>query len=251
MGKTEVMDTATPQPRREPDSEGAVGGLADQLGELARELQQDTDFEQTLDTIVAAAVDLIPGTVAASISVVEHRQKIRARAHSSDLPVRVDRLQEETGEGPCLDAIWHQRTVRVPDFAHEDRWPTFAPAAAAVGAVSMLSFQLYVEDDTLGALNLFGAEPGAFGGESEEIGLLVAAHAAVAFSDAQQISNLEAALATRDVIGRAKGILMERYKVTDQQAFLLLSAASSRTHLKLHEVAEQLATTGALPGTGQ
>ncbi|MEX5256916.1 ANTAR domain-containing protein [Kocuria arenosa] len=252
------MDATTPPLQRVPagggparvPGAGAAGGLADQLGDLARVLQQGTGFEQTLETIVAAALDLIPGTAAASISVVEHRRRIRSHAHSSDLPVRVDRLQEAMGEGPCLDAIWHQCTVRVPDVAHEDRWPTFAPAAAAVGAASMLSFQLYVEADNLGALNLFGAAAGAFDAESEEIGRLVAVHAAVAFADAKRILNLEDALAARDVIGRAKGILMERHKVTDQQAFLLLSAASSRTHVKLREVAEQLATTGILPGTG-
>lgn len=255
MRKTRGMDAATQQPQPESAHGGpgadVAGQLADQLGELARELQQETDFEQTLATIVGAAVDLIPGTTAGSISVVEHRKEIRSHAPSSDLAATVDRLQDRIGEGPCLDAIWQERTVQVPDFGREDRWPRFAPAAAAAGAVSMLSFQLYVEGDNLGALNLYGHHAHAFTEESEEVGRLVAAHAAVAFADARRISNLEEALATRDVIGRAKGILMERYKITDQQAFLLLSSASSRTNTKLREVAEQLAATGTLRGTGE
>ncbi|GEO95692.1 ANTAR domain-containing protein [Kocuria turfanensis] len=70
----------------------------------------------------------------------------------------------------------------------------------------------------------------------------------MAFADAQQISGLKEALATRDLIGQAKGILMEHYKITDQQAFLLLTRASSRTTTKLRAVAEHLTTTGNLPG---
>ncbi|MFI7579565.1 ANTAR domain-containing protein [Kocuria kalidii] len=248
------MDASAEEPQHGPvaavPGAGNAGGLADQLGNFSRELQQENDFEETLALIVAAALELIPGTVGASISVVELHGRIRSHAHSGDLAALVDFLQERTGEGPCLDAIWQQRTVEVPDFRHEQRWPAFAPAAVAAGAVSMLSFQLYVEADTLGALNLYGAAPHAFDAESREIGVLVASHAAVAFADARRISNLEDALATRDVIGQAKGILMERYKVTDQQAFLTLVTASSRTHEKLRRVAEQLVVTGDLPGAG-
>ena len=251
--KTVAMDAATQQPQPDPVHHGrgtdVAGRMADQLGELARELQQETDFAQVLARIVAAAVALIPGTGAGSISVVEGRRSMRSYAPSSGLAATVDRLQERFGEGPCLDAIRQQRTVRVPDVGREDRWPNFAPAAAAEGAASMLCFQLYVDGGSLGALNLYGHDAHAFTAESEEVGRVVAAHAAVAFADAKRISNLEEALATRDVIGRAKGILMERHRITDQQAFLLLSTASSRTNTKLRDVAEHLVTTGKLLGT--
>lgn len=93
------------------------------------------------------------------------------------------------------------------------------------------------------------AEAGVFDAEAEEVGSLVAAHAAVDFADAQQIKHLHDALATRDLIGQAKGILMERFTITAPQAFLVLTTASSRTHIKLRAVAEQLATTGTLPDT--
>lgn len=244
--------TASTQPHQGPSggrSGTAVDGdLAGQLSELARSLQDEQDFESTLATMVTAALELIPGAAEASISVVEARRTISSHAPSSDLPLKVDRLQEKTGEGPCMDAAWEERIVRVPDFSSEGRWPAFAPAAARVGAQSSLSFQLWVEDDNLGALNVYGAVPHAFDGESEEVGVLVAAHAAVAFADAKQISGLKEALATRDLIGQAKGILMERYKITDQQAFLLLTRASSRTSTKLRVVAEHLASTGNLLG---
>lgn len=223
--------------------------MAGQLSELARTLQHEEDFEATLATMVHAALELIPGAAAASISVAQARRTIQCHAPSSDLPATVDRLQEEHGQGPCLDAAYLEKIVRVPDFRKEERWPAFAPAALQAGAESMLCFQLYTDGDDLGALNVYGAEAGVFDEDSEEAGLLVAAHAAVAFADAQQITHLKEALATRDLIGQAKGILMERFKITAQQAFVVLTTASSRSNTKLREVAEQLATTGTLPNT--
>jgi len=223
--------------------------LAEQLSRLAKALQKDRDLGATLETVVGAALELIPGAAAGSISVVEQRRNLRSEAPSSDLPVRFDRMQGELDEGPCLDSVWEEKTVRVNDFGQEsERWPRLAPAAVAAGVRSMLCFQLFVEGDNLGALNIIGSEPDAFDQESEDIGLLIAAHASVAFADAKQISQLQQAIDTRDLIGQAKGILMERYRITSQQAFLVLATASRNTNRKLRDVAGHLASTGELPG---
>jgi hypothetical protein len=136
--------------------------------------------------------------------------------------------------------------VSVPDLSTDRRWPAFSKAAFGAGARSMLSFQLFVNGDHLGALNLFGKDVGVFDAESERIGAMVAAHAAVALAGSQQVSQLVRALDTRDLIGQAKGILMERYKITAQEAFLLLSRASSDMNVKLREVAEDLTVSGEM-----
>lgn len=244
-----AADTAdTIHPAREAGGAQDIGDLAGQLSELARTLQQEQDIDATLAAMVHVALELIPGAAAASISVARARRTMTSHAASSELAAIVDRLQEEHGEGPCLDAAYAETIVRVPDFGHEDRWPSFAPAAAEAGAKSMLWFQLYTDERDLGALNVYGSEAEVFTTASEEAGLLVAAHAAVAFADAQHISRLHQALTTRDLIGQAKGILMERFKITAQQAFVVLTTVSSRSNLKLRDVAEQLATTGTFPG---
>ncbi|WP_427170790.1 GAF and ANTAR domain-containing protein [Arthrobacter sp. 92] len=230
------------------EKNGSVSGeLATRLGELARELQHEHDLDAVLSGIVQAAVQLIPGVADASTSLVTGRKKVSPQVASGDLSRRVDALQSSSGQGPCLDAAYHDRIVRVPDLSTESRWPAFCRGAVELGARSMLSIQLFVEGDRLGALNLYGRRPDAFDLESEQIGLLVAAHAAVAFADSQKISQLNEALITRQIIGQAEGILMERYKITAQQAFLVLTKASSSSNIKLREVAEDLTSSGEIP----
>jgi GAF domain-containing protein len=220
--------------------------LATQLSELARELQQEDDVHAVLASIVHAALDLIPGTAHASISLITARKKIDSEVASGEFPRQLDALQNSTGQGPCLDAAYEKQLVRVPDLTREERWPAFTRGAVALGARSMLSFQLFVEGDRLGALNLYGDGPDAFSSESEQVGMLVAAHAAVAFADSQKISQLSEALASRQLIGQAEGILMERYKITAEQAFVLLSRASSRSNIKLRDIADRLASSGEI-----
>jgi hypothetical protein len=138
--------------------------LAEQLGELAYR-----DTEELLSEVVQAAARLIPGVDDASISVVRDRREVSSRLPTGDLPVRVDAIQNHTGQGPCLDSMYDQRTVRVSDMGHDPRWPQFAAQAAEAGAASMLSIQLWVEGDNLGALNLYSRRVDAFDDESEQV----------------------------------------------------------------------------------
>jgi transcriptional regulator with GAF, ATPase, and Fis domain len=221
--------------------------LAVRLGQLARELQHETDTSATLDAMVSAAVQLVPGAEEGSVSVVIARRFVDSHHATGPLPEQVDALQIETGQGPCLDAAFEHQTVRINDLRTAVRWPAFAARAAQTGALSMLAFQLYIEGDSLGALNLFSTKADAFDDESEHVGLLFAAHAAIAVVDPQKQGQLREAVASRDVIGVAKGILAERYKSTPEQAFLVLSRLSHDTDTKLREVAAQLVRSGSLP----
>jgi transcriptional regulator with GAF, ATPase, and Fis domain len=240
----------------ESGSRGASGDdLATKLSDLARALQDEDDVKATLQAIADAAVGTVPGAQYAGLSVVHRRREVSTRAGTADLVFQVDRAQYETGEGPCLDAVYEKQTVHLPDMSSEERWPQFTHRAAEHGVGSMLSFQLFVQEDNLGALNLYSAEKHAFDEDSEHIGLLFASHAAVAMSGAQRQEHLNKAIAARDVIGQAKGILMERYKLTADQAFSVLARASQHSNTKLIDVARSVAETGqgpaAVSGTGQ
>ncbi|WP_233517366.1 GAF domain-containing protein [Geodermatophilus marinus] len=172
------------------------------MGQVVRSLQaQHGDVAATLEAITAAAVRSVPGTDECGTRLVLERRKVESRAPTGDLPREIDRLQERLGEGPCLDAVHEQRTVRIDDIEGEERWPRFPAEAAGTGMRSMLSFQLFVTGSTLGALNLYAREPHAFGEEAESIGSVFARHGAIALAGAQAEAHLRAAVASRDLIG--------------------------------------------------
>ncbi len=116
----------------------------------------------------------------ADITLAVRGGRLESRAATSELPSRIDDLQQEVDDGPCLQAIWEHETVRVDDMAHEDRWPRFAPRAADAGIGSMLAFQFYTTESNLGALNLLSASPHAFDAASVSVGGSLATHAAIA-----------------------------------------------------------------------
>ncbi|MFE7747103.1 GAF and ANTAR domain-containing protein [Nocardia sp. NPDC057455] len=225
----------------------APGDLAARLGDLARYLQERDDVADTLRGIVDAAVQTVPGATYAGILISDKRETMHTPVATADLIHRVDRAQVDLRQGPCLDALYNERIVALPDTTDEPRWPRFAARAAELGIGSILSFQLYVTGNDLGALNLYAPAPAAFNAESEHVGSLFAAHAAVALASAQQMTQLARAIDTRDLIGQAKGILMERHKLTADQAFALLVRASQHTNTKLADIAEYLTHSGELP----
>ena len=218
--------------------------LARRLAEAARSLQGQTSPQQVMDGVVHLARSMVPGAEEATITMVRKDHHCYSAAATSTLASDFDILQDETGQGPCLDAIWNQQTVRVDDLAGDPRWPVLGPRAAARGVGSMLCFQLFVHRDTLGALDLLAHATSAFTDESEHVGLLLASHAAIAAADAHNLQNVTSALVNRDIIGQAKGILMERFKITSDQAFAVLAKVSQDTNRKVFAVAEDLIRTG-------
>jgi len=228
---------------------GPVPNLGEVMGQVARALQQEhADVESTLAAITRAAVGNVPGADECAVTLVTGRRRVECRAATGDLPRAVDEAQERFGEGPCLSAVFEEATVRLDDLAHEQRWPRFAAAVAGLGMGSMLSFQLFVTGGNLGALNLYSRRPHAFSAEDESIGVVFASHAAIALAGAQQEERMRTAMGTRELIGQAQGILMERFKITGDAAFQVLVRASSHTNRKVADIAEELTTTGDLPG---
>jgi len=211
---------------------------------MARSLLAEADVQKTLQRIVELAVDNIDGCDHAGITVL-HAGIFSTPAFSDEVPVAVDAIQYETGEGPCVDAIREHEVFRTGNMATETRWPKFSTRAQReTGVTSMMGFRLFVAGDTLGALNLFSKVADAFDDEASAAGSVFAAHAAIALSTALHDEQMSQALASRDVIGQAKGILMAKEGVTADEAFDMLRRASQRLNMKLREVAEDIARTG-------
>ena len=228
------------------------GPHAEVFAEVARSLLAQEDVQHTLQKIVDLAVETLDSCDHAGITFLK-RRRFSTPAASSDVAPKVDAIQYETGQGPCLDAIRDHEVFRTGDLGGERRWPNFAGRAQReTGVTSMLGFRLFVEGDTLGALNLYSKAADAFDDHATTVGSVFAAHAAVALSSALHDEQMEEALQSRDLIGQAKGILMAREHVDADEAFDMLRRASQRVNVKLREVARQIADSaaGSAPASG-
>lgn len=228
---------------------GPAEALAHCLSDLARSLRNEVTQDDTLRAIVRAAVETVPGAEAASISSIKGRAEVATLAATSDLSWTVDQAQYDTKEGPSLDSLYTQQSVRWSDLSAEERWPNFIEKALALEVGSMLAVQLYVAGDDLGVLNLLSSKTQAFGDESEDVALLFATHAALAMARVDEQLQLRHAINTRDLIGQAKGILMERFTLSSDHAFELLVHVSQHTNRKLTDIADELVFSGELAHT--
>jgi GAF domain-containing protein len=213
---------------------------------LARGLHvRNAEFQPTLDAIVTAAAARTPARDAGLILLAG--QQVQPQASTGPVPLRLDGIQERAGEGPCIEAAQQQALVRIDDMRAEERWAQFTAAASEHGIGSVLCAPLRLDDRCLGTLTLYAPEPAAFGERDEADIALFATLAAIALAEAQRAEQLRAAIASRDLIGQAKGILMERYKISADAAFGVLTRTSQDENIKLAAVARQVAESGELP----
>jgi len=219
---------------------------------IARRFEAADDPAETQARITRAAVDTVPGCAHASISMVRRGGRVTTVAPTDDVPAMVDVIQYETRQGPCLEAIRDEEVVLIDDLVSDERWPAFAARATAeTPARSILAARLFVQDDVIGALNLFAEEPGAFDDYDAAVATILAGHAALAVSAAREkehAEQLDEALQSNRDIGVAMGVLMARGGLTREQAFAVLREASQRLNVKLRDVAADVADTGQLPG---
>src|SRR3954447_14519320 len=215
--------------------------LASAMAEVAVSVQEDgLDLGERLQILADGAVQIVPGADCAAIVVPDGQQRLTARAVSGQLPPAVMGLQNDLGEGPCLSAVAQTDRVWVPDVARDPRWPRFASRAAAWGVRSMICTPLVLGTTVLGSLSLGSAAVDAFDEESASLAAIFAAHTTTALAAAEGRRQLSAAISSRDIIGQAKGILMERYQISADAAFGVLVRTSQNTNVKLRDVAVEL-----------
>jgi GAF domain-containing protein len=217
---------------------------------LARALHvEDARLQPTLDAITAHAAAAHPAAQDAGLILLKGG-KLIPQATTGRAPQLLDRKQQKIGKGPCVEAAQAQTLICINDISRDSRWPEFATEAQACGVASMLCAPLWISEQTLGTLSLYAPQPGVFSDHDKRIIETFATLAALALAEAQRTEQLTSAIVNRDVIGQAKGIIMERYKISAGAAFGTLARISQARNMKLHEVARHIAETKEIPGTG-
>jgi GAF domain-containing protein len=234
-----------------PDDDAvAVQNAFDELGRLSF---AEHSLESVLQRVTALAAQVLPWEPVTSVTIIDRGNPSTA-ASSGELALTLDETQYRLGAGPCLDAAASGRRSELADTRAATAWTEFAAIAAAHGCGSVLSFPLPVQEQVSGALNVYGRDVPLPDRRALDVVARFAAYAVVPVSNmylyesaVERATHLQTALDSRAVIDQAKGILMERFKLTADQAFQVLTRVSMESNTKVREVAERFVVTGELP----
>jgi GAF domain-containing protein len=227
-------------------------------------LSQIAGLEQTRETVDTAlelvtglAATTTAGTLGAAVTVVDEHGK-RSKAASNAVAEAADALQYEFDEGPCLTAWRTQEIVRIDDTLTDARWPRWNEAAGALGVRSVLSAPLLMGQESTGAMKVYCERPHNYGPHDEHVMRLLAAQAAILLANSQSLREarrlsrrLADALAGRDAVAQATGVLLARGAVSTQDAFASLAAAARRTDRPVHDVARAVVAAVAARNTSR
>jgi len=197
------------------------------------------DLDQTLGRITAAAVEVLPSVDYASITVLHSDGTLETSAPTDDLLRDIDAAQYKLREGPCYQAAVDTAHITAPNLASDSRFPNYGAVAVAAGIRAQAGVRLFDAPKSQGALNLYSRNVGAFE-DFATLSRLFAHQAATVIDYAQEIQDLRQAMRTRSTIGQAVGIVMERYKLSEQRAFAFLTRLSQHSNVKLRDVAEEI-----------
>ena len=206
--------------------------------------RESVDTALTLVTTLAAAT--IAGTTGAGVTLVDEHGK-RSKAASNELVEQADALQYEFDEGPCLTAWRTRELVRIDDTTTDGRWPRWNEAVTRLGVRSVLSAPLFVGEESIGAMKVYCERPMNYGPHDEQVMRLLAAEAAILLANTQSLAEarrlsrqLTDALASRDVIAQATGVLLAEGAASRQAAFAALASAARRADRPIEDVARAL-----------
>jgi GAF domain-containing protein len=224
---------------------------ADSLLQLAKIVYAAETLESVLNRVAHVAKRTIPGAEDVSMTLIRNDEPFTA-AYTGQLALDADEIQYERTYGPCMDAGRGGVVLTVDDLRHEERWPDYAAAVVKRGVLSSVSVPLPIQEEYIGALNVYSTKPHAFPPQHIPLAETIASYAAVALHNAQSFTqaadmarHLAHAMESRAVIEQAKGIIMEQEKCGADEAFAILTRVSQRANIKLRDIAAEMVEQAA------
>jgi hypothetical protein len=206
------------------------------------------ELTRTLESITRGAVEALPDVQAASITITHADGSLETKAQTDDLLTEIDAIQYRLHEGPCYEAAVEDLYVVATDLATDARFPRYGPAANERGIRAQAGLSLFQRPHSRGALNLYAGRRGALQ-DLVSLGPLLAHQATMTVGYAIEVDNLRQAIRTRATIGRAVGVVMERYRLSEDRAFAYLARLSQHHNVKLRQVAQTV--VDSVPGADE
>lgn len=218
-----------------------------QAAERVADLQQRASFDTDalLRELIEVAAEAVPGAQYAGITVTRRQHSSETAAATHRYPVLLDGIQDRCQQGPCLSAAAQQDRVRIDDLGADKRWPRYREQALRDTPIrSILSFGMFGDGQTNAALNFYAEPTNAFDDGSADLGKVFATHTALVWNMLRREHQFRRALVSRDIIGQAKGMLMERLAIDAAEAFRLLTRLSQESNTRIAQVAQQVIAGG-------
>lgn len=212
--------------------------IIDPVTEAAAAISEQPDALSTVEEIVQQAQRCLPEFEHVALSLVGKDGKLDTLAATTDTTRAFDALQSEAGDGPCVEASRTDGLVTVRDARHEQRWPKYISAALLVGLRSQLGVRL--RSDPALCLNLYSTSHDEIDSGSIGVAEHFAIHAGIALGHLRTEEQFRTAIGTRTTIGTAVGIIIERYGLTQSEAFAYLVRQSSTQNRKMRLIAADL-----------
>lgn len=202
---------------------------------------------QAVEDLAEAVKKWIPGSLGAGVTLIDPQGRKRSTSYTDDVVAAADALQYQVGQGPCLTAWAGESTVRIDDVRTDVRWPLWSDAVAGLPLRSTVSTALLHDGRSIGALKVYSPVPAAFSAQDGKRLALLASPTATLLGSAQPDgapaaanAELQEALATREVVHVARGILMERHGLDAEAATRRMIAEASTGRIELQDVARAL-----------
>lgn len=209
------------------------------ITDAAEAMHLPVDAATVIEEIVAQAPRLLREFAHVSLTLVGPTQTVQTLAAATELAAELDALQNQTGEGPCLDLMLEEAVV-VKHAPHEQRWPSYTRLAVERGLRSQITVRLQGQQKRLIGLSLCSTSGEEFDPGSVGVAEHFAVHAGLALGQVRREEELRTAIGTRTIIGTAVGVVMERYRLNQEEAFAYLMRQSSTQNQKLRLVAKDL-----------
>lgn len=197
------------------------------------------DLDATLQSITRAAVEVLPQVHYASMTLRHRDGTLDSYALTDDRLIELDEQQYELQEGPCYDAASDETFAMVGDLSADERYPRYGALAVKAGIRSQAGIRLFENKRSAAGLNLYSEHVGALE-DAQTLSRLFSHQAGVALAYSMEVATLKEAVQTRTRIGQAVGVVMERYKIPEQQAFAFLTRLSQTRNVKLRHIADEL-----------
>lgn len=214
--------------------------FADRLNRAAQQINEPRTVEEVLHTVVQVARSSLTGIDHAGVTLAHRDGRLETAAATDGFVLELDRLQYEVGEGPCLSAVHEPEPIVVEHARHEARWHAFIPQAVRLGLRAMLGVRIFTVQGTTGVLNLYSTVSDLVDDDARHLAELFAVQAALAYGHVRELTNLQTAMSTRQTIGQAVGIVMERYGLDADRAFEHLVRLAANQETKLRDLATAL-----------